>query len=246
MIPKKIHYVWFGNKPKPDIVLKCIASWKKYMPDYDIIEWNETNFLIDNCQFAKEAHEYGKWAFVSDYARFKVLLEHGGIYFDTDVELLKPIPQEILAQSSFTGVEFSGKVSPGLVYAAAPNDAIVQYMVNYYEHTHFVPTALITVNEIITDYLLQYGFKEKADVQIIAGLAIYPDSYFCGYDQDVKEIKVSPETISIHHYSGTWKKTTIKKRLQIFLKNIVGVEVYRQLLHAKRKLKNVLFRLLKR
>ena len=89
MIPKVIHYCWFGGNPLPNIAVKCINSWKKYFPDYEIIEWNESNFDLFSCDYCREAYDAKKWAFVSDYARFKILYEHGGVYFDTDVEVIK-------------------------------------------------------------------------------------------------------------------------------------------------------------
>ena len=104
-IPHIIHYCWFGRNPKSELVLNCIESWKKYLPGYEIREWNEDNYDVTQVNFVKEAYENQKWAFVSDYVRFDVLYQFGGIYFDTDVELLKPIPEEILAKRAFTGFE---------------------------------------------------------------------------------------------------------------------------------------------
>lgn len=114
-IPHIIHYCWFGRNPKSELVLNCIESWKKYLPGYEIREWNEDNYDVTQVNFVKEAYENQKWAFVSDYVRFDVLYQFGGIYFDTDVELLKPIPEEILAKRAFTGFESTKLISPGLV-----------------------------------------------------------------------------------------------------------------------------------
>ncbi|HGQ4557108.1 TPA: glycosyltransferase family 32 protein [Streptococcus pneumoniae] len=238
MIPKKIHYIWFGGSEKPDVVLKCINSWKKYMPDYEIVEWNEDNFDLSDSQFAKSAYESRKWAFASDYARFKILSKYGGIYFDTDVELLKTIPDDILAHSSFTGFEYIGEVNPGLVYACMPDDKIAKYMVQYYEQASFDINHLVTVNTIITDYLLKNNFQKNNQFQIIDGLAIYPDDCFCGYDQEVKEVRLTERTISIHHYSATWKTRTLKRKVQMIVKTIIGAENYRKLLYCKRKITN--------
>jgi mannosyltransferase OCH1-like enzyme len=112
-IPHIIHYCWFGRNPKSELVLNCIESWKKYLPGYEIREWNEDNYDVTQVNFVKEAYENQKWAFVSDYVRFDVLYQFGGIYFDTDVELLKPIPEEILAKRAFTGFESTKLISPG-------------------------------------------------------------------------------------------------------------------------------------
>ena len=106
MIPKKIHYCWFGRNPLPDSALRCIASWKKYLPDYEILEWNEDNFDVNSIQYIAQAYKVKKYAFVSDYARFKILYEHGGLYFDTDVEVIKPM-EEIVSRGPFLGFEIN-------------------------------------------------------------------------------------------------------------------------------------------
>ena len=104
MIPKIIHYCWFGGNPLPELAIKCIESWKKYLPDYEIKEWNESNFDINCCAYVREAYEAKKWAFVSDYARFWILYQHGGLYFDTDVELIKSI-DDLIVKGAFMGCE---------------------------------------------------------------------------------------------------------------------------------------------
>ena len=104
MIPKTIHYCWFGKNPLPEIAVKCINSWKNFFPDYEIKEWNEDNFDLTSCDYCKEAYAVKKWAFVSDYARFKILYEYGGIYFDTDVEVIKNM-EDIIKKGAFIGRE---------------------------------------------------------------------------------------------------------------------------------------------
>ena len=100
MIPKIIHYCWFGRKPLPPLAVKCIESWKKYLPDYTIKEWNEDNFDINIVPYTREAYEVGKYAFVSDYARFYILYHHGGLYFDTDVEVIRPM-DDLVGRGAF-------------------------------------------------------------------------------------------------------------------------------------------------
>ena len=117
MIPKKIHYCWFGKGPKSKLFEKCLASWKKYFPDFEIIEWNEENFDVSSNKYVKEAYENKKWAFVSDYARLKIIYEEGGIYFDTDVEVLKRIPDEIL-ETGYFAKESDNYIATGLGFAA--------------------------------------------------------------------------------------------------------------------------------
>lgn len=203
MIPKKIHYCWFGKNPKPDIVTKCLKSWKKYMPEYEIIEWNEDNYDINKCAYIKEAYKAGKWAFVSDYVRFDVLNSMGGIYFDTDVELLRRIPEDVLNNTAFTGMESAGKVSPGLVFASIPHHPFLEEILKVYEQSEFVQSGkrkYKTVNEVTTEILEKKGFIQNQKYQKIYDIAIYPSDFFCGYNQDLQEFDIKPSTISVHHY----------------------------------------------
>ena len=125
MIPKKIHYCWFGGNKKSKLVMKCITSWKKFFPDYEIVEWNEGNTDLHENKYIERAYQLKKWAFVSDYVRMKVLYDYGGIYFDTDVEVIRSFPDDLLKLPAFTGIEsFSLLVSPGLVFAIYPNQII--------------------------------------------------------------------------------------------------------------------------
>lgn len=121
MIPKKIHYCWFGMGEKPELAKKCIQSWKKYCPDYEIIEWNEDNFDIDQYPYLRWCYDNKKWAFLSDFARLLVVYQNGGIYFDTDVELIKT-PDELLGCNAFFGFENDKNIATGLGFrASAPN-----------------------------------------------------------------------------------------------------------------------------
>lgn len=233
-IPKKIHYIWVGENPKPDIVLKCIESWKKYFPDYEITEWNEQNYDVHKNRYLAEAYAAKKWAFVSDYMRFDVLNQYGGIYFDTDVEVLRPFPEEILEKEAFTGMESAGKVNPGLIFACNKGNWLTGLMMDSYHADAFDEKHLVTVNMRLTGILEKYGLKKQSGIQVVNGVAIYPSSYFCGYDQDVQEYDIRPETCCVHHYAGTWKKKSMKRKIQAFLKKIVGVENYRKLLKIKR------------
>jgi len=238
-IPRKIHYCWFGNGEKPDIVLKCIESWRKYNPDFEIIEWNERNYDVNKADFVKEAYEQKMWAFVSDYARFDIINEHGGIYVDTDVEFLKPLPEEMLDWCAFSGFESAGAVSPGLIYAAVPNFCITQELLVEYTKMHFIKnekSTYKTVNMVTTEVLARHANLQRDSFQVVEGLALYPSPIFCGYDLDVMEYDIRPETITVHHYAGTWVKNPLKRKIQRIVKNIVGIRVYRKLLCVKRKI----------
>lgn len=236
MVPKIIHYCWFGRNLKTRLIEKCIHSWKKYLPGWEIHEWNEDNFDISEVPYVREAYVHKKWAFVSDYVRFKVLYMYGGIYFDTDVELLRVIPEEILSHEAFTGVESNKLVNPGLVFACPSGYALVNEILNAYENTEFNNEKLKTVNEFTTEILQLYGYKTDGKYQEIGTLAIYDKDTFCGYDQDVEEVMITSRTVSVHHYASSWNKRGIKFLIQKFMKRIIGINKYRDLLMLKRKL----------
>lgn len=226
MIPKKIHYCWFGGKELPPLAQKCIASWKKFLPDYEILRWDESNYDVNKIAYTKEAYIAKKYAFVSDYARFDILCQHGGLYFDTDVEVIKDLTP-IIEQGAFMGCEehISGlncknAVAPGLGLAALPDMTLYKEILNYYNTLHFLrkngTTDLTTVVTIITGILKKYGFDENQNtVQNIAGLKIYPPEYFCPKDFLTGKINVTAQTYSIHHYDASW--FTIRGHLGIFL-----------------------------
>ena len=138
-IPKVIHYCWFGKNLLPEAALKCIESWKRFFPDYEIIEWNEDNFDINACDYTKEAYQAKKWAFVSDYARYKIIYENGGVYFDTDVEVIKSF-DDILVKGAFMGIEadYKSTVNTGLGIAAEKEHPLYREMLDYYEKEHFI------------------------------------------------------------------------------------------------------------
>ena len=210
VIPKKIHYCWFGHIPLPDLALKCIASWKKYLPDYEIIEWNESNYDINYNDYMREAYEAKKWAFVSDYARFDILYRFGGLYFDTDVELIRSI-DDIVKNGSFMGCEPSYDkfaAAPGLGLAAAPGLNLYQNILENYRIRHFIRSdgsfdqkTVVTFVEI----LVEYGFDiYDHSVQKVKDVSIYPADYFCPMDYLTGDLNITENTRSIHHYSATW------------------------------------------
>ncbi len=231
MIPKVIHYCWFGGNPLPELAVKCIESWKKYCPDYEIKEWNESNFDLNCCTYVREAYKAKKWAFVSDYVRFWILYHEGGVYFDTDVELIKPI-DDIIKKGSFMACEKTNEinwktnmVAPGLGLAANPGLGLYKEMLNFYEKRHFLnkdgtyDTTTIVV--YTTDLLRKYGLRNYDKVQIVNNIQIYPPEYFCPMDYQTGEIVITSNTRSIHHYSASWFSKTEKlivKIGRVFLK----------------------------
>lgn len=229
MIPKVIHYCWFGRKPLPPFALKCIASWKKYLPDYEIKEWNESNFDVNVNRFTCEAYVLEQYAFVSDYARFWVLYNYGGLYFDTDVEIIKPM-DEIIAGGAFAGMEdppYKKKkglwgVAPGLGIGGEKGNMIFKMMLDLYEKKHFVNlrgsfsgTVVKYFSEVINK--MEYEVDENG-VARLENINIYPQDYFCPVNYISGEMSITQNTRSIHHYAATWlkKKSFFKNILQRF------------------------------
>ena len=219
MIPKIIHYCWFGGNPLPELAQKCIESWKKYCPDYEIKRWDETNFDVNCCDYVREAYEAKMWAFVSDYARFKILYENGGVYFDTDVELIKPI-DDIIENGSFMGLEKSSEVSvaTGLGLAADAGSSLFEEILDSYHHSHFEKDengSYETVVIRVTNIILKHGDIQPNEISDVAGMKIYPTEYFCPLDFYTGKMKITNNTRSIHHYTAGWYNKTQKMILSI-------------------------------
>ncbi len=218
MIPKKIHYCWFGGNPLTEIAKKCIDSWKKFFPDYEIIEWNEQNFDVYCNDYVKEAYENKKWAFVSDYARFKILYEEGGLYFDTDVEVVKDM-SKIIEQGSFMGAESLTTVNPGLGIGASKGLEFYKIVLEDYEKSHFKnedgTINLTTIVERTTKFLEKYGLKEINKIENFKEITIYPKEYFCPINYETNELTLTDETYSIHHYTASWYDETQKCALKL-------------------------------
>lgn len=240
MIPKKIHYCWFGQAELPPLAEKCIASWKKYLPDYEIIEWNESNFDINCCDYIKEAYQAKKWAFVSDYARFKILYEQGGIYFDTDVEVIKDL-SPIIEAGAFLGIEKQFDVNPGLGIAVEPQHPLYKEFLDSYQDRHFVNNDgslnLKTIVEYTTELLQEHGLsKDTTKIQTIDGIHIYPKDYFNPSNMDTRKIEITENTYTIHHYAASWVSRTERFCAKVYwlIARIFGAEnakKLRKLLH---------------
>lgn len=208
MIPKIIHYCWFGGNPIPDDVKICIESWKKYCPDYEIKEWNERNFDVNCCDYVKEAYQAKKWAFVSDYARFEILNKNGGLYFDTDVEIIKDI-SHIIDNGNFMACENEKMtIATGLGFGLEPNNAIAQEIINDYKKSQFFKANgsydLMTVCERVTNILKKYGLTKSKYVQKICDIRIYPKDYFCPLNYTTGALEITENTVCIHHFHGSW------------------------------------------
>ena len=200
-IPHIIHYCWFGGKPLPASVRKYIASWRKFFPGWEIKEWNEGNFDVNSIPYTAEAYKAGKFAFVSDYARFWILYNYGGLYFDTDVEVIKSMT-DIVDAGAFMGREKTSAVAPGLGIGAPAGHPFYKEMLDLYASLVFSPEENIVV--ITTKKLEEHGLTESASVQQCASLTIYPVEYFCPIDYDTRKLNITDSTRTIHHYAESW------------------------------------------
>lgn len=210
MIPKVIHYCWFGGNKLPDNVKKCINSWRRYCPDFEIKEWNENNFNVNCCDYVREAYEKKEWAFVSDFARFWILYNYGGVYFDTDVELIKPI-NEILSNGAFMACETKKSINPGLGIAAPIGLKTYKDILDYYSTQHFLYSDgtenVETVVTRVTKLFVRKGFVGTDNIEKIGDITIYPTRYFCPLNYKTKKIDIQKDTVAIHHYTATWHST---------------------------------------
>lgn len=231
-IPKKIHYCWFGRNPLPKSALKCIHSWEKFFPDYEIIQWNEDNYDVNKSTYTRQAYQAKKYAFVSDYARFDIIYREGGLYFDTDVEVIKSF-DDILINGAFMGCEIDGydsldteriyasthtarSVNPGLGIAAAPGLGIYKEILDFYATQSFLNKDGSVNQETVvtktTKILREWGMQNIKGIQMVGEVTIYPKEYFNPMNNNTGVIEMTENTHSIHWYSMSWisPKTRMK------------------------------------
>lgn len=230
MIPKKIHYCWFGRSEKPKLAQKCIASWKKHCPDYEIIEWNEDNFDLDYNGYTRYCYDSKQWAFLSDFVRLIVVAEHGGIYFDTDVELLRE-PSELLRYEAFYGFENDKNIATGLGFGAKAGHPTILSMKKAYEAIMPNPDGrypMIVCPALNTQALIPFGLKLDGTRQSIAGAEILPVDWLNPYDDPTGQLNKTKNTVSVHWYSKSWmsKGTIIRSRVTRPLHRIFGVDAF--------------------
>lgn len=220
MIPKVIHYCWFGGNELPPIAKHCIASWKKYCPDYKIIEWNESNYDCSKIIYMKEAYEAKKWAFVSDYARLDIIYQNGGVYLDIDVEVIQNL-DSLLACECFLGIETTNMIATGLGFGAEAKNKNIKMMLEQYDNIHF------KLGKDLYDTLpcphrntlpfQKLGFLPSNKPQAINGAIIYPAEYFSPLNYETKQLIITDNTMTIHHYNASWI-TKEEKILEIKVK----------------------------
>lgn len=232
MIPKIIHYCWFGKSPLPKLAKECIKSWKKYCPDFVIKEWNETNSPIHLFPFAKQALEAKKWAFVSDVIRLYALYTEGGIYMDTDVELIGPL-YPFLNHRSFTGYEKDSNILQTAIFGAEPKSQWTADWLKLYNNLSFSPErdimATLVNNILISKYLIEKGINLDGKLFHSDYITIYPHDYFCPMSHITHFISKTHNTVCIHYYTFSWvKPQTIKGYIKIFLTKCIGEKLFRE------------------
>lgn len=207
MIPKLIHYIWIGEKPMPNDVLKKIEICKKFNPDYIIKIWDNNNFTFSNNQYCKEAYESKKWAFVSDYIRLSVLYDYGGIYMDTDVEVVKNL-DVLLKYKAFSGFESENRIPTGTM-GAEPKNPWIKAILDYYDNAHFINSDgsfnLTTNVETITTITQSlYPIELNNSYQDLGDVVFLPFDWLCAKDLSTGKIKKTKNTLTIHHFAGSW------------------------------------------
>lgn len=233
IIPKKIHYCWFGRKEKPEFLQKCIDGWKELCPDYKIIEWNEDNYDVERHAYTAEAYKRRKYGFVTDVARLDILYEHGGIYMDTDVTLLQNL-DDLLYQQGFIGTEKWGNINTGGGCGFAKGHPLLKELIDYRDMYNFVledgSLNVETCGMYETKLLVKHGFRPNNQLQYIENVTIYPSYINHPYDYVSCKEQRKESTVSIHHFYGGWmeeedihsRKNTQDNYLEI-LKRINGL-----------------------
>ena len=246
---KIIHYCWFGDKPISKLAKKCINSWKKYLPDYEIKFWNETNIDISECPFIKEAYKNKKWAFVADYVRCKALKEYGGIYFDTDIEIIKDISFLFNDETnSFLGMEDSGYVAVGVWYEKNKDAFLPTKLLEEYKKIKTFDLSNmreLTIPKMISKVLNKCGFKNSFnDIQKLEqGIFIYPREFFYPYSYDWQEKIITPNTCMIHYYDASW--LPLRNKAELYLLRKFGKKTTYRIINFARFTKRNLKRIIK-
>lgn len=240
MEKKYIHYCWFGDKPLPKLAKKCIESWKKYLPDYEIIKWSEENVDINECPFIKRAYENKKWAFVADYARTKALKEYGGIYFDTDMEITKSI-DHLFESKTFLGIEDTGYVAVGVWYEKNKNGYLPTKLLEKYRELpgfNIEEMTDVSIPKMISNIIDEFGLEHGSDKiqKLDKDIWIYPREYFYPYSYNRDNNIFTDNTCMIHYYDASW--IPLKDRIENTMVRKIGRKKTYIILKVYRKLKD--------
>jgi len=240
IIPKIIHYCWFGRGQMPELAVKCIKSWKTFLPDYTLKLWNEDNFEIESVQYVKEAYIARKFAFVTDYVRLYALYHEGGIYMDTDVEILKSL-DDLLVLPAFSGYE-SNRYSnfPTGLMASKANGIWVKEQLDYYTNKSFINSDgsfdLTTNTYTISRIMIENGFELNGKYQIYKNeMHCFPSDYFCPLSS-TRVLNLTKNSYCIHHFAGSWHEKTLKQQFKSFItQKIIGNKLTNVIIKLKRR-----------
>lgn len=229
MIPKIIHYCWFGGKEKPESVLRMLRTWRKHCPDYQLKEWNETNFDIHINRYCEEAYAQRKWAFVSDVARLWALYQEGGIYMDTDVEVLRPL-DELLKHKAFLGFEGTQWIATSIMGAEPGNLVICQFLDAYSERSFMRKDGMLDQTTNVEEWtrllIHEFGLKLDGRMQEIAGFDIFPTDYFTPYDYLTGKLNKTDNTYTIHWFGQSWiNNRSWRIRLSQWYHRLCGIKM---------------------
>ena len=237
MIPQKIHYCWMSGEPYPELVEKCIESWKTILPEYEIIEWNKENFDYKTNMYCREAYQKKKWAFVSDFVRIKVLYDYGGIYLDSDIEVFKKF-DDLLNNDAFTGFENNEAIGPWLLASRAGNPLFKMFL-KAYENRHFIlpdGDMDLTPNPLILTPILQkYGLVLNGKTQYLKNITIYSQKYFCPKDFSTGKINLCKDNYAIHYFNGGW--LPIQQRVKLIFIRVIYKYLGKDFLELLKRLK---------
>ena len=244
MIPKTIHYCWFGKNRKPYRIRKCIKSWSKHCPQFEIVEWTEDNYDLSlTPQYVQDAYKEKKWAFVADYVRLDVLTKYGGIYLDTDIELLDSL-EPFLKNKSFSGTEDGKYVSAGIMGCEKADPLFCEFK-DYYKTLSFYnedgTVNITTIVVMLTNLCIEKGYVPENKLQNINGFVIYPSDYFYPLSVEDAIMRRTANTVAIHWFAGSWvskekkkkrKKRLMKNRIKTIIVAIIGNNMFENMKKA--------------
>ncbi len=229
MIPKIIHYCWFGRGKKPKLAKKCIDTWKRFCPDYKIIEWNEDNFDVNTNAYTKMCYEQKKYAFLSDYVRLLVVYEHGGLYFDTDVSVVKPF-DDLLVHKAFFGFENDDYIASGLGFGSEAGNEVLNAMIGEYDELLDGLHGTVGCPSLNTKALSKHGFIINGMMQDIDSVVLYPKEYFNPFDDNTGVLKKTDNTYSIHWYGKSWmnKRMIFRNKITRIAHRFLGIDFFKR------------------